>query len=45
MGYNVAHKPIWTMPNAPIASATVKELYPYILSILAIHGVQVKIYI
>ena len=43
MGYNVAHNPIGTMPNAPLASAPGKELHPPKLSTVAIHGGQVKI--
>ena len=43
--YNVAHNPLGTVPNVPLASAPGKELYPLILIILAIHGVQVKRYI
>ena len=40
--YNVAHNPLGTVPNAPLASAPGKELHPPILSMLAIHGGQVK---
>ena len=42
MGYNVARKPIITMPNSPLASALGKELHPPILSTLEIYGGQVK---
>ena len=42
MGYNISHNPIGTVPNAPLASAPGKELHPPILSMLAIHGGQVK---
>ena len=38
MGYNVARNPIGMVPNAPLASATGKELHPLILSKLVIHG-------
>ena len=40
--YNVAHNPLGTVPNAPLASAPGKELHPPILSMLAMHGCQVK---
>ena len=40
--YNVARNPLGTVPNAPLASAPGKELHPPILSMLAIHGGQVK---
>ena len=42
MGYNVAHKPIGTVPNALLASALGNEHHPLILSTLAIHGGQVN---
>ena len=43
MGYNVAFNPIGTVTNAPLASAPGNELHPLILSMLVIHGGQVKI--
>ena len=42
MGYNIALKTIGTVPNFPLASATGKEPHPPILSMIAIHGGQVK---
>ena len=42
MGYNVARNLLGTVPNAPLASPLGKELYPPILSMLAMHGDQVK---
>ena len=42
MGYNVARNSIRTVPNAPLASDTGKELHPPTLSTLEIHGGQVK---
>ena len=42
MGYNVARKPIGTVPNALLTSALGRELYPLILSTLSIYGGQVK---
>ena len=44
MGYTVALNPIWTVPNAPLASASSKQLHSPVLSTLAINGGQVKIY-
>ena len=44
MGDNVARNPIGMVHNSPLASATGKELHPLILSMIAIHGGQVKIY-
>ena len=40
--YNVARKPLGTVPTAPIDSKTGKERQPPTLSIIAIHGGQVK---
>ena len=40
--YNVARNPLWTVHNVPLASDPGKELYPLILSMLEIHGVQFK---
>ena len=42
MGYNLSRNPIGVVANAPLASAPGKELHPQILSMLAIHGGQVK---
>ena len=42
MGYNVSHNLTGMVHNAPLASAPGKELHPAILSILEIHGGQVK---
>ena len=44
MRYNVARKPLGKMHNAPLASDSGKELRHPILSMLAMYGVQVKIY-
>ena len=41
MKYNVAHNPIGTVPNAPLASAPGKKPQPPILRKLEIHGGQV----
>ena len=43
MRYNVARNPLGMVPNALLAFAPGKELYPQILSMLAMHIVQVKI--
>ena len=43
MVINVVLEPIVTVPNALISSALVKEINPQILSIISIHGGQVKI--
>ena len=40
--YKVARNPLGTVPNAPLASGTGKELYPPTLSMIWIHGGQVK---
>ena len=37
MRYNVARNPIGTVPNAPLVSATGKELHPQMLSMIAIN--------
>ena len=42
MGCNVAHNSIGTVINVSLSSAPVKELHPPILSMLVVHGVQVK---
>ena len=44
MGYNVACNPIGTVPNALLSSAPGKELHPLTLSMIDMHGGQVKIY-
>ena len=41
-GYKVTRNPLGTVPNKPLASAPGKELHPQILSMLAMHGGQVK---
>ena len=41
--YNVAHNPLGTVPNSPLASAPGRELHPPILSILSMNGGQVNI--
>ena len=41
--YNVACNQLWTVPNAPLASAPGEELHPPILSMLEMYGGQVKI--
>ena len=41
--YNVTDNPLGMVPNAPLASDNGKEPHPPILSVLAIHGGQVKI--
>ena len=41
MGYNVAHKPIVTVPNVLLASTPGKEIQPLILSMIVINGGQV----
>ena len=40
--YNVERRPLGTLPDAPLTSAQGKELHPPILSMLAMHGGQVK---
>ena len=40
--YKVSHNPLGTVFNAPLASATGKELRPPILNMLYIYGGQVK---
>ena len=42
MRYNVARNPIGTVHSAPLSSAPGKEICHPILSMLAIHGGQVK---
>ena len=37
MGYSISHNPIWTGPNALLASDLGKELHPPILSMLHIY--------
>ena len=43
MGYNVARNPIGTVPNEQLASDPGKKTPTPILSMLVIHGGQVKI--
>ena len=40
--YKAAHKPLGVVPNAPLASATGKNIHLPTLSILEIHGGLVK---
>ena len=40
---SVARNPIWTVPNAPQASAPSKESHPPILGMIAMNEGQVKI--
>ena len=40
--YRVARRPPGTVPNAPLSSAPGKELHPLTLSMLEMHGCQVK---
>ena len=40
--YKVARNPLGTVPNAPLASAPGKEFHPPTLSMLEMHGGQVK---
>ena len=40
--YKLARNPLGTVPNAPLASDQGKELHPPILSMMEMHGGQVK---